>query len=167
MNGTDEHIIYANDDEFQVIYDAGDTDLPIGVADGHADAVYWLGKDEALAVAAAIFSQFGAAVPGVINVTVGQATEGRTFDPSSLFEENGDERESWNAAALQAAIDHRREARFSYAKGENGSVIETRRIEPEAITQTRRGSLVVGWDPDRRDTRAFRLDRIAGFVSVG
>lgn len=151
-----ERIIYSGQDDVKVIFDPKDTDLPIAVDDGINERAAWLTREEALGAAAAIFAQFGAVSPQtVINNTT----------PATVHAEHGDERESWNHVALQAAIDHGRVAEFRYAKGDGG-IIETRRVEPEAITQSRRGALVTGWDPDRRDVRAFRLDRIQGYVSV-
>lgn len=150
-------LIYQTEDGLKLLHDGDDPILPLGVEHPNAEgAPWWLSKDEALAAAASIFAQYGAAVPQTVvnNVT-----------PAAVFEEHGDERESWNHVALQAAIDHGRVAEFRYAKAD-GSIIETRRVEPEAITQSRRGTLVTGWDPDRRDVRAFRLDRIQGYVSV-
>ena len=68
-------------------------------------------------------------------------------------------------ALLRVAAIHGVEVEFRYAKGE-GSVIELRRLVPEAVKVARDGSVsFVGQDPDRDDVRQYRLDRIKGTVS--
>lgn len=76
-----------------------------------------------------------------------------------------DERLGWNIDALTAAAEYGRTVTFSYDKG--SGVLETRTIIPERLDTTRAGKQIVqGEDTDRDDTRVFRLDRIAGHVSV-
>ena len=151
--------IYNTEDGFKLLHDADDPILPLGVEHPNAeDDPWWLSKDEALAAAASIFAQYGAAVPQAVNNVV--------TTPAAVFEEHGDERESWNHTALSAAAKHGRVVEFGYAKG-GGQIIEQRRLEPDQVIQNRTGGwLVVGQDPDRGEVRAFRLDRITGFVSV-
>lgn len=89
--------------------------------------------------------------------------------PATIFGSNAeDERGGWNLDALQAAIEYNRQARFSYEKESGpGGIIEARSLAPEAIHYTRAGEpLVIGYDPDRDAVRAFRLDRIIGYVEV-
>lgn len=77
---------------------------------------------------------------------------------------------SLNEALLRVAAIHGVEAEFRYAKGESGSVIETRRLVPSELRASRDGKLsFVGQDPDRDDRggiRQFRLDRIKGLVTI-
>jgi len=71
----------------------------------------------------------------------------------------------WNVAAFQAALQHGRTAEFRYAKGD-GSVIEDRALKPSEITEMGGRTIVVGYDVDREEPRAFRIDRIKGSVVV-
>lgn len=72
---------------------------------------------------------------------------------------------SYNEGALRLALLHGKSVTFSYAKGD-GSFIETRRFEPQEVKTSGDNVVVVGYDPDRNDYRAFRLDRIKGDVRV-
>jgi predicted DNA-binding transcriptional regulator YafY len=73
---------------------------------------------------------------------------------------------TWNSALIELAIKFERTITFQYAKG-TGSYIETRRLAPDALHAARDGSQnVIGYDPDRQDVRAYRLDRIKGDVSA-
>jgi predicted DNA-binding transcriptional regulator YafY len=70
-----------------------------------------------------------------------------------------------NEALLATAARYNSTVRFRYAKG-NGDVIETRLFQPEKIDTYADHKTVVGFDPERDDVRAFRLDRIKGQVAV-
>jgi predicted DNA-binding transcriptional regulator YafY len=72
----------------------------------------------------------------------------------------------FNTGALLLAKEFERSAYFKYAKGD-GTVIEARSVQPEELIRSRDGSIsVIGFDPDRNDIRAFRLDRIVGSVTL-
>lgn len=72
----------------------------------------------------------------------------------------------FNEAALRLAAVHGRTVEFSYAKG-SGGMIERRRLRPEVIETSKDGTLrFVGFDPDRQDYRAYRVDRIKGTVQI-
>lgn len=89
--------------------------------------------------------------------------------PANLFGATvDDERHGWNQDAIAAAIEYSRTARFSYEKQSGpGGIIERRTLQPSELCYTRLGEpFVVGYDPDREDVRAFRLDRIIGHVEV-
>lgn len=73
--------------------------------------------------------------------------------------------DSLNEQLLQVAIDNDVEVRFAYAKG-NGAVIEQRSLSPEKLDTVKGHRIVTGFDPDRDDIRAYRLDRIKGTVSI-
>lgn len=78
------------------------------------------------------------------------------------------DREVYNAEVLHTALRHGRLAVFQYEKGDGGTTIEKRRVQPESAHRNAEGlPSVVGHDPDRGDTRAFRLDRIVGYVKIG
>lgn len=72
---------------------------------------------------------------------------------------------NWNEALIALAIQFDRTLTFRYIKG-NGDIAD-RRVQPEAVHESRNGArTVVGYDPDRADVRAFRLDRIKGDVTA-
>lgn len=72
---------------------------------------------------------------------------------------------SWNSQLAALSVEHERALTFKYDKG-NG-VIETRTIDPTHVFESKRGGeVVVGYDPDRNDIRAYRLDRIQGYAEA-
>lgn len=74
---------------------------------------------------------------------------------------------AYNEAAIDFALDHERAVEFRYAKGEGKSIIEERTLAPTSLDQTRGGAIVaIGFDPDRAEPRAYRLDRIIGTVVI-
>lgn len=87
--------------------------------------------------------------------------------PANLFgASDADERTNWNRVALSIAIEHGRTAEFGYSKAVT-TAIERRLLKPEYVNEAKDGSvLVVGYDPLRDDYRAYRLDRIVGYVEV-
>lgn len=92
-------------------------------------------------------------------------------DPTTLFgSDPEEERLSWNQSALELAGDFGRTVQFTYQKASGpGGVMETRRLVPDEnpVFSTRAANLAVtGHDIDRNDQRAFRLDRIVGYVTV-
>lgn len=72
---------------------------------------------------------------------------------------------SFNEGLMRLAKIHQRTVEFRYEKSP-GAPIETRRLKPETIRETSRGMSFVGFDPDRVETRSFRVDRIRGDVLV-
>lgn len=98
-----------------------------------------------------------------------EPVEEPALTPATLFgAADADERAGWNLDALTAAIEYNRQARFSYEKASGpGGIIERRVLAPSELLHTRSGEpFVVGYDPEREDVRAFRLDRIVGYVEV-
>ncbi len=98
------------------------------------------------------------------------ATIAAAFDvsvnPRTVEYANGvDPAASINEQLLQVAINNDLEVRFQYAKGE-GAYLETRRINPSELRTVKGHKIVVGFDPDRDDVRAYRLDRIKGTVAI-
>lgn len=75
--------------------------------------------------------------------------------------------EDANHALIALAIHYGLDIGVVYAKGESESVMEPRRMSPEALITSRRGDVsVYGYDLDRKSDRLFRLDRIQGRVIV-
>lgn len=73
----------------------------------------------------------------------------------------------YNEAAIRLAQAHSTQVHFRYAKG-NGGVLETRTLQPVVSVEDHDGDIVaVGYDRDRDDYRAFRLDRVSGLIQVG
>lgn len=98
------------------------------------------------------------------------ATIAAAFDvavnPRTVEYANGvDPDASLNEQLLQVAINNGAGIAFQYAKGD-GAVIETRHLQPVKLDEVRGQKIVTGFDPDRDDIRAYRLDRIKGTVKV-
>ena len=129
-------IYESNDGDIEALFDESDDFFPICVADT------WLERAEALELANAIFAALGAEAKTATN---GYGTV--------------------NEALIAVAIEHGLTIGFRYAKGD-GSIIETRELQPEVIQEGKAGKIVVGHDPDRDDVRAYRFDRIKGNVDV-
>lgn len=72
---------------------------------------------------------------------------------------------SFNEALFRLAAAHGKTVEFRYAKGK-GKVIETRTLKPEAVNQVGDHLTFQGYDPDRDDVRAYRLDRVKGEVTI-
>lgn len=73
---------------------------------------------------------------------------------------------SFNEGVLRLAAVNSKTVEFSYAKGD-GSVIERRRLQPEKVEEAKDGSVrFVGFDPDRDEPRAYRVDRIKGEIRI-
>jgi predicted DNA-binding transcriptional regulator YafY len=72
---------------------------------------------------------------------------------------------SFNEALLRLAAIHERTVEFRYAKG-TGYVIETRQLVPQDVRQVGDHLTFTGYDPDRNDVRAYRVDRMKGEVTV-
>lgn len=91
--------------------------------------------------------------------------------PEEVFEEKTEDhvldgRTAFNAVAIQTAASYGLSISFRYAKSEDAP-IETRSLRDVAVVHTEEGeTLATGIDPDRDGVRAFRLDRIKGYVSV-
>lgn len=90
-------------------------------------------------------------------------------DLDTLLSENRstDRRESWNRVALETAAALDAGVTFRYAKGVGEASIESRVLSEVFDVREVKGHVVVtGFDPDRNDVRAYRLDRIKGTVQV-
>lgn len=87
------------------------------------------------------------------------------FDVTVNPPANADVSGTLNEQLLQVAINNDVEVEFAYAKG-SGAVIEQRRLNPVTLSVAKGHQIVTGFDPDRDDIRAYRLDRIKGTVSV-
>jgi predicted DNA-binding transcriptional regulator YafY len=72
---------------------------------------------------------------------------------------------SFNEGVLRLAAAHKRTVTFRYAKGE-GKIIEQRALVPQEIVQVGDHLTFIGYDPDRDDIRAYRVDRMLGEVTV-
>lgn len=72
---------------------------------------------------------------------------------------------SFNEALLRLAAIHERTVEFRYAKGK-GENIETRQLVPQDVREVGDHLTFTGYDPDRDDVRAYRVDRMKGEVTV-
>lgn len=71
---------------------------------------------------------------------------------------------SFNEGVMRLAQIHGKTVEFRYEKGKD-KPIEARVLKPTSITISENGDMsFVGYDPDRDDTRSFRVDRIRGEV---
>ncbi len=121
--------------------------MPIGFEE--AGDYIWLDENEIAPAIAAIAAAQGVSVAGVtVNNTFSNGLSG-----------------SLNEQLIQVAINHDIEVEFAYAKG-SGEVIEHRRLVPTKLDDAKGHKIVTGFDPDRDDVRAYRLDRIKGTVSI-
>lgn len=109
-------------------------------------AVRWLDEDEAREMVGAIAAALGA------KVEVGPRPNITGTD--------------LNADLIRVAIAHGERILFRYAKGKDGAVIESRSLEPTEIKTVGDHETVIGYDPDRDEARAYRLDRIKGNLAV-
>lgn len=140
-----ENLLYKGDDGTVIEFDEVDDLYPIRIGTD------WLFDHEALEVANAIIVALGATVesPSVNNIVTNNVVA------------NGNVNES----LIAVAAEHDLKIEFRYAKGD-GAVIEQRSLVPEYVNDGKAGKTVVGFDPDRNDVRAYRLDRIKGNVAV-
>jgi predicted DNA-binding transcriptional regulator YafY len=123
----------------EVNFDKDDTSLPIQIVGDE-----WITKDEALAAAEAVVSTLGGKVPQV--------------------EVNANE--SLNVTMIRVAQAYEKPITFRYAKGKTGRTIEQRSLVPHEVKSFGDHLTVVGFDPDRDEVRAYRVDRIKGNVQV-
>lgn len=77
---------------------------------------------------------------------------------------------SFNEGLLRLAALHGKTVEFRYAKGD-GNVIELRALQPKTVAVINAGLndehvTFTGFDPDREQTRHYRLDRMKGEVRV-
>jgi predicted DNA-binding transcriptional regulator YafY len=72
---------------------------------------------------------------------------------------------SFNEGLLRLAAVHSKTVTFRYAKGD-GAVIETRTLQPTEVKEVAGHVTFTGYDPDRDEPRAYRVDRMKGEVSV-
>lgn len=129
--------IHTQENGTTVRFDDEDRGLPIEV--GHGDYRLWVSPE---AVAAAQKAISGSAAPNA-------PYEARAADISL------------NEALLRLAIVHERTVEFRYAKG-SGQNIELRRLAPGDLKEVKGHLTFTGYDPDRDDVRAYRLDRVRG-----
>lgn len=72
---------------------------------------------------------------------------------------------SFNEGLMRLAAVHKVQVSFRYAKGD-GAMIETRTVVPSDVKTVGDHVTFTGYDPDREQMRAYRLDRIKGVVGV-
>lgn len=133
-------VIYKNDD-LEVLHDS---DVLGGTVIGlETDGEAWLNKEDALAVVNAVLKQL------------------EPNEPVESVQADG----SLGETLLAAAIKFGCTTYFGYAKG-NGNTIEQRKLTPYEIREVPGGKIVFGYDPDREDVRAYRLDRIKGGIAL-
>ena len=72
---------------------------------------------------------------------------------------------SFNEAVLRVAAAHNRQVTFRYAKGD-GSMIETRVLVPSKVKEVDGHVTFSGYDEDRDQIRAYRMDRMKGEVRL-
>lgn len=72
---------------------------------------------------------------------------------------------SFNEGLMRLAAVHNMPVAFRYAKGD-GKVIEQRTLVPSDVKTVGDHVTFTGFDPDRDEVRAYRVDRIKGTVSV-
>ena len=78
---------------------------------------------------------------------------------------NGPLVDAGQLAALAAACRDQLRVNFDYTDGRGQA--STRQVEPQGLAHTGYRWYLVAWDPAREDWRTFRLDRIAGDVTLG
>lgn len=139
-----------------VAHDPDDEYTPIGIAatanvvsDPDDEYYSWLNKDEAEELVVALSTALGKPAP-----------DGE--DPAEVIRASTI---SFNEGLLRLAAVHNKTVSFSYAKG-NGAVIEQRRLVPGEVKEIKGHLTFVGYDPDRDDIRAYRVDRMKGEVSI-
>ncbi len=72
---------------------------------------------------------------------------------------------SFNEAILRVAAAHNRQVTFRYAKGDGG-MIETRVLVPSKVMNVDNHVTFAGYDEDRDQVRAYRMDRMKGEVKI-
>lgn len=132
-----------NDGEFKIAGDTNSDTLPVRI--GVYDTYEWASPEQATAVVNAINTALGR-----------EAVQGSVPLASSV---------SFNEGLLRLAAVHGKTVTFRYAKG-SGATIETRRLIPTDVKQVGDHLTFTGFDPDRDEPRAYRVDRMKGEVSV-
>lgn len=72
---------------------------------------------------------------------------------------------SFNEGLMRLAAVHKKTVRFNYAKGD-GHVIEPRKLVPAEVRKVGDHMTFTGYDPDRDEPRAYRIDRMKGEVTI-
>lgn len=72
---------------------------------------------------------------------------------------------SFNEGLMRLAAIHKKIVSFRYAKGD-GQVIEARSLVPSDVKTVGDHVTFTGYDPDRDEIRAYRVDRIKGGAAV-
>jgi predicted DNA-binding transcriptional regulator YafY len=137
-----------------------------------------LEEDEALAVSLALGSAASMTVSGIEDAALRALAKLEQVLPARLrrranalrasivpIERAGGRVEAELLSTLAGACREHEELSFRYT-GARGAPSE-RRVEPQGLVHTGYRWYLVAWDRDREDFRTFRVDRIAGKVSVG
>lgn len=133
------YVLLYQGDDYRVFHDPNDDDLSYGVElDTGTEA--WFTRDGARALASH--------VEGAIPAGAIAASE-----------------VSFNEGLLRLAAVHGKTVTFRYAKGD-GHLIETRTLKPESVSEVKGHVIFTGYDPDREEPRAYRVDRMKGEVTV-
>jgi predicted DNA-binding transcriptional regulator YafY len=139
--------IYSNG--YVVVYHDPTDELPIGIAsafeevDEDGSGASWLNAEDVQPFLEAIAKAVATIAPRVVCASEVSLNEG----------------------LLRLAAAHEREVEFGYAKGD-GAVIERRRLVPYEVKQVGDHLTFVGYDPDRDEPRAYRVDRMKGEAKI-
>jgi hypothetical protein len=135
------------EDGVQLVRDpTGLAGMPLAVYDG--THYTWIAEGEIPEFVGTIAAAFDVSVnPSVTNVL--------NSGPSGTL----------NEQLLQVAINNDLQVSFGYTKGD-GAIIESRHLNPSELREVKGHKIVTGFDPDRDDVRAYRLDRIVGKVAI-
>jgi predicted DNA-binding transcriptional regulator YafY len=87
-------------------------------------------------------------------------------EPVATVTASDDSRDNWNRTAFAAAETLGLKVAFRYAKGDGGNIESRELAEVYDVRETKGVAIVTGFDSDRDDVRAYRLDRVKGYVSV-
>lgn len=139
------NIVYSRADDgngyaFNVVHDTDDTELPIKIE--NEDGA-WLSRSEAIATANAIYN--------ALRVSTGHGVAASAV--------------SFNEGLMRLAAVHGKTVTFRYAKGE-GRIIEQRTLAPTDVKEVAGHVVFTGYDPDRDEPRAYRIDRMKGEVTI-
>lgn len=150
--------IYSQDDGRLRVYADPGADQEIGIyasfteeAEPNYQKAVWFEADQLPEFIGAITAAVGLNVAPAAGVVVNNST--------SLA--SGTLNEKLLALAIEADLS----VAFTYAKGE-GQFLEERTLEPHEVREVKGNKLVLGYDVDRDDVRAYRLDRIKGRVAL-
>lgn len=145
---------------------------------GNALPPLLLDDDEALTVAITLRTAATGSVGGVEEAALRALVKLEQVMPARLrhkvdalraalvpLARNGPLVDAGQLAALAAACRDQLRVNFDYTDGRGQA--STRQVEPQGLEHTGYRWYLVAWDPAREDWRTFRLDRIAGEVTLG